>query len=77
MKYLDGLEAYTFNGYAKVGDNTWPNLAALLTGYRPQHTKTVLNEGPFIWKDMSPCLVKITPYFHRFWVLLTNQLNIT
>jgi hypothetical protein len=53
MKYLDGLEAYTFNGYAKVGDNTWPNLAALLTGYRPQHTKTVLNEGPFIWKNFS------------------------
>ena len=54
IRYLeDVLEAYTFNGYAKVGDNTWPNLAALLTGYRPQHTKTVLNEGPFIWKNFS------------------------
>ena len=28
-------------------------MAALLTGYRPQHTKTLLNEGPFIWKNLS------------------------
>lgn len=53
LKYLeDNLEAYTFNGYTKVGDNTWPNLISLLTGNRTEPTSK-LEEIPFIWNDFS------------------------
>ncbi|XP_063445326.1 uncharacterized protein LOC134725442 isoform X1 [Mytilus trossulus] len=54
MKYLeDVLEAYTFNGYTKVGDNTWPNLGGLLTGGRYEQVKKTFVEVPFIWNNFS------------------------
>uniref|UniRef100_A0A6P4F4D1 Uncharacterized protein LOC108046821 n=1 Tax=Drosophila rhopaloa TaxID=1041015 RepID=A0A6P4F4D1_DRORH len=58
--FLTGSGWYELQGYNKVGDNTFPNLMAILTGYYPDsalekvcnwHEKGCLDKTPFIWKD--------------------------
>ena len=49
------------SGYNKVGDNTFPNLAAVLTGLTMEQLKNQcwtssnipFDKCPFIWKDYS------------------------
>lgn len=52
---------FEMKGYNKMGDNTYPNLMAVLTGYnetwaydkcRP-HDEKGLDECPFVWKDYA------------------------
>ena len=49
-------------GYVKIDDNTFPNMVAVLTGYRatvqksefkldPQHE--FVDDWPFVWKNLS------------------------
>lgn len=60
MSYLENnLGAYVFKGYTKLGDNTLPNLAPLITGHYAfskefpvvEHTK--FDNHPFIWHNVS------------------------
>ncbi|XP_054162122.1 uncharacterized protein LOC128960076 [Oppia nitens] len=59
-KLLDKYNFHTLYGYNKVGDNTFPNLVALLTGYYLDElwdesfvNWVYLNYFPFIWKDFK------------------------
>ncbi|SPP80799.1 uncharacterized protein LOC117582831 [Drosophila guanche] len=58
-KFLTGRGWYELQGYNKIGDNTFPNLMAILAGYSPESAKEqvcdwktngCLDETPFIWK---------------------------
>ncbi|CAK9294172.1 unnamed protein product [Gordionus sp. m RMFG-2023] len=46
---------FTFNGYAKIGENTFPNLNALLTGKYiweiPNHENTYFDNISLIWRE--------------------------
>ncbi|XP_061185980.1 uncharacterized protein LOC133194062 [Saccostrea echinata] len=57
MKYLkNNIGAYIFEGYTKIGGNTFPNIAPLLTGkaiYELPSTKDFLDDFPFLWKNFS------------------------
>jgi hypothetical protein len=57
MKYLKhNISAYIFEGYTKIGSNTFPNIAPLLTGKAIRelpNTTTFLDNFPFIWKNFS------------------------
>jgi hypothetical protein len=57
MKYLKhNISAYIFEGYTKIGGNTFPNIAPLLTGKaigELPNTTTFLDGFPFIWKNFS------------------------
>lgn len=52
---------FEMKGYNKMGDNTYPNLMAILTGYNDTwaydkclpHTDTGLDNCPFIWKEFA------------------------
>lgn len=52
---------FEMKGYNKMGDNTYPNLMAILTGYNDSwayekctpHTDTGLDNCPFLWKKFS------------------------
>ncbi|KAI8044420.1 uncharacterized protein LOC128266227 isoform X1 [Drosophila gunungcola] len=57
--FLQSSGWYELQGYNKVGDNTFPNLMAILTGYSEDSalnkvcdwkTRGCLDETPFIWK---------------------------
>lgn len=56
--YLDSRGYLEFRGYNKIGDNTFPNLMALLTGYNESWSLNKcdssrafgLDDCPFIWK---------------------------
>ncbi|XP_044313026.1 uncharacterized protein LOC108052502 [Drosophila rhopaloa] len=57
--FLTGSGWYELQGYNKIGDNTFPNLMAILTGYNPNsalkkvcdwHERGCLDQTPFIWK---------------------------
>ena len=57
-KFLrEEFKAYDFEGYSKVGENTWPNLVPLLTGksYRSfplqTHLKHHVDSMPLIWNE--------------------------
>ncbi|XP_044251656.2 uncharacterized protein [Drosophila takahashii] len=56
--FLKGEGWFELQGYNKIGDNTFPNLLAILTGYNPNsamekvcnwHEKGCLDRTPFIW----------------------------
>ncbi|XP_063432689.1 uncharacterized protein LOC134714916 isoform X1 [Mytilus trossulus] len=56
LTYLEKtLGAYVFNGYTKVGGNTFPNLMAFLTGNYsvPFNKKKFFDNQPFVWKKFS------------------------
>ncbi|KAG1659526.1 hypothetical protein GQR58_022528 [Nymphon striatum] len=64
LKYLkDILKVFVFRGYHKVGDNTFPNLATILTGSQPHRKPNNLlpvegemkpyDPWPFLWKNFS------------------------
>uniref|UniRef100_A0A6P4F257 Uncharacterized protein LOC108046301 n=1 Tax=Drosophila rhopaloa TaxID=1041015 RepID=A0A6P4F257_DRORH len=57
--FLTGSGWYELQGYNKIGDNTFPNLLAILTGYNPDsalekvcnwHERGCMDQIPFIWK---------------------------
>lgn len=56
--FLDKRDFLEFRGYNKIGDNTFPNLMALLTGYNESwsfekcnvYKPFGLDDCPFIWK---------------------------
>ncbi|KAH8326745.1 hypothetical protein KR067_012756 [Drosophila pandora] len=57
--FLTGSGWYEMQGYNKIGDNTFPNLMAILTGYERHsalmnvcdwHNKGCLDKTPFVWK---------------------------
>ncbi|XP_017074739.2 uncharacterized protein LOC108110262 [Drosophila eugracilis] len=60
-EYLLGQHWYELQGYNKMGDNTFPNLMAVLTGFNKSsaygqcHPDKVggLDACPFIWKDFK------------------------
>ncbi|KAM8706165.1 hypothetical protein ACLKA7_010446 [Drosophila subpalustris] len=61
-KFLTRRGWYEMQGYNKVGDNTFPNLMAILSGYLPDSAKEKVcdtdNKGcfdrmPFIWKYLK------------------------
>ena len=42
------------HGYGRVGDNTYPNVMALLTGQLAEERPSILiDRSPFLWKDFS------------------------
>lgn len=51
------MGAYVLRGMTKIGDNTFPNLIALLTGKFPEELplsdKMTYDDWPCIWKDYS------------------------
>ncbi|XP_034485911.1 uncharacterized protein LOC117790542 [Drosophila innubila] len=62
FKFLTRRGWYEMQGYNKVGDNTFPNLMAILSGYLPDSAKEKVcdtdNKGcfdrmPFIWKFLK------------------------
>ncbi|XP_052099506.1 uncharacterized protein LOC127734002 [Mytilus californianus] len=56
LSYLEKtLGAYVFNGFTKVGGNSYPNLMAMLTGnFSVPFSKTkFFDEQPFVWKKFS------------------------
>ncbi|XP_045157644.2 uncharacterized protein LOC123523936 [Mercenaria mercenaria] len=63
---LDELNAYDFEGYSKVGENTWPNLVPLLTGQSHrnfplvQHLRKHVDSMPLIWNE------KVVQHFATF-----------
>ncbi|BFF93724.1 uncharacterized protein DMAD_11520 [Drosophila madeirensis] len=61
-EFLQSPGWYEMQGYTKVGDNSFPNLFAILTGYFPDTAKAhicdtdikgCLDRIPFIWKDLK------------------------
>lgn len=57
MEYLKNkIGAYVFEGYTKIGGNTFPNIAPLLTGKAIRElpkTDDFLDDFPFLWKNFS------------------------
>lgn len=57
MEYLKSeIGAYVFEGYTKIGGNTFPNIAPLLTGKAIRElpkTDGFLDDFPFLWKNFS------------------------
>ncbi|KAH8382887.1 hypothetical protein KR009_005711 [Drosophila setifemur] len=58
--YLTGPGWYEMQGYNKIGDNTFPNLLATLTGFNPESAQKnvcdwrergCLDRTPFVWRD--------------------------
>ncbi|CAK9301563.1 unnamed protein product [Gordionus sp. m RMFG-2023] len=61
-------ESYTFNGYIKVGDNTFPNLVALLTGkfvkeYPKDFGEHYFDNYSFVWKAFEKSKINYTTAF--------------
>lgn len=60
------LDAYDFEGYSKVGENTWPNFMPLLTGQTHrnfpwiQHVVSHFDHVPFLWNE------KVMEHFATF-----------
>lgn len=62
-KYLiNELNAFEFKGFNRIGDNTYPNVMALLTGHFwdedlnlncSEELKAHFDNCPFIWKDFQ------------------------
>ena len=58
-KYLTELGAYDFEGFMKVGDNTLPNIMALLTGIAwsdgkiKDYKSKSFDYFPFVWRKFS------------------------
>uniref|UniRef100_A0A914ELU3 Uncharacterized protein n=1 Tax=Acrobeloides nanus TaxID=290746 RepID=A0A914ELU3_9BILA len=59
---MDELGGWEMRGYAKIDDNTFPNILALLTGYKVNvktselplnPARDFVDEWPFIWKNFS------------------------
>ncbi|XP_017038674.1 uncharacterized protein LOC108086293 [Drosophila ficusphila] len=59
-RFLAGSGWYELQGYNKIGDNTFPNLMAILTGYSKESAqkkvcdwqkKGCLDKMPLLWKD--------------------------
>lgn len=57
-KFLtDEFNMYDFEGYSKVGENTWPNLVPLLTGKSHRsfplesHLRHHVDSMPLVWKE--------------------------
>ncbi|XP_045157645.2 uncharacterized protein LOC123523937 [Mercenaria mercenaria] len=63
---LDEFDAYDFEGYSKVGENTWPNFVPLLTGQSHksfpliQHFGKHIDSMPFVWNE------KVVQHFATF-----------
>lgn len=78
LRYMDKeLNTFTFQGYVKVGSNTFPNIIPLLTG-RQAYTKELpdlkyFDTFPLVWKNFSLAKYK-TLYAEDFPVL--NAFNI-
>ncbi|KAH8294829.1 hypothetical protein KR018_003500 [Drosophila ironensis] len=60
--FLTGSGWFEMQGYNKIGDNTFPNLMAILTGYDPESARNEVcdwkesgcfDHTPFIWKDFG------------------------
>lgn len=59
VNYLKQKDWLGLEGYTKMGDNTFPNLIAILTGLTPEQLrktcwktpKQKMDDCPFIWKD--------------------------
>ncbi|XP_016961569.1 uncharacterized protein LOC108032218 [Drosophila biarmipes] len=60
-EYLNAQHWYELQGYNKMGDNTFPNLMAVLTGFNKTHANDQcqpdkvggLDACPLIWKDFK------------------------
>ncbi|XP_043653970.1 uncharacterized protein LOC122620533 isoform X2 [Drosophila teissieri] len=60
-EYLNSQHWFELQGYNKMGDNTFPNLMAILTGFNKTYANARchpdkvrgLDECPFIWKDFK------------------------
>ncbi|KAL4235739.1 hypothetical protein ACF0H5_004131 [Mactra antiquata] len=61
------FRAYDFEGYSKVGENTWPNLVPLLTGKNHRdfplvlHLRKHADSMPLLWKESA--IDHIASYF--------------
>ena len=59
VEVLRELGSYDFQGLMKVGDNTIPNIMAMLTGLRLFTDETfgfesnIMDQWPFLWKNFS------------------------
>jgi len=69
-------------GYGRVGDNTYPNVMALLTGQLAEERPSgAIDRAPFLWKDFSAAGYRtlqvedgfIENHVFNTWVDLTNS----
>ncbi|XP_017845651.1 uncharacterized protein LOC108602134 [Drosophila busckii] len=79
FKFLRGPGWYEMQGYNKVGDNTFPNLMAILSGYLPDSAKAhvcdtsekyCFDRFPFIWKHLKAAGY-LTAYAEDSWSINT------
>ena len=69
-------------GYGRVGDNTYPNVMALLTGQLAEERPSgAIDRAPFLWKDFSAAgyrTLQVEDYFvdnQIFNIKLADDLN--
>ncbi|CAG2064629.1 unnamed protein product, partial [Timema podura] len=71
-KYLKINDWFELTGYNKVGENTFPNVMALMTGHRVNsHFPSKLDDFPLLWKDYHregyvTAIMEDEPYFSTF-----------
>lgn len=60
LSFLQRGDWIELKGYNKIGDNTFPNLMAILTGHSTEHLKSCwkskkeeLDNCPYLWKEFS------------------------
>jgi len=77
-------QAVEMHGYTRVGDNTYPNVMALLTGQLAEERPSgKIDRAPFLWKDFSAAGYRtlqvedafIENHVFNIWVDGTNSPN--